>query len=61
MLDKKLEPILKTQAQHTGQLVELASDVKRLLDNKTVTSHRLERLEHWAEKAGQRIGVKIDW
>jgi hypothetical protein len=67
LLHEELKPILETQAEHTkilarhtDTLVTIASDVKDLLDQKTVTDHRLERIEHWAQAVGQKVGVKLE-
>ena len=59
-LDAKLAPIQKTLNQHTTMLDGLAKDVKTLLDEKTITVHRFERLEHWAQQVGQKLGIKLD-
>lgn len=58
-LDEKLAPIIKIQEQHTAQLGAIAKDVKNLLDDKTVANRRLERLENWGEKVGQKTGVEL--
>ena len=59
-VNNRLDAIEQTQAQHTAALVEIASDVKTLLDHKTVTDHRLERIEHWAQEVGPKVGVRIE-
>ncbi len=45
---------------HTTALTNIATDVKTLLEHKTTTDHRLERIEHWAQQAGEKIGVKLE-
>lgn len=66
-LDGKLEPIniqlnaiQETVAHHTNMLDGLAKDVKTLLDEKTITEHRFERLEDWGQKAGKKIEIKLE-
>jgi len=61
MFDKKLEPIKKTLAEHSVSLAELMADRKSKADSKTVDEHRVKRLEEWAQKAGEKIGLRIDW
>ena len=53
-------PIITTQQQHTTALANIATDVNKLLDQKTVTEHRLERIEHWAQQVGQKVGLKLE-
>lgn len=67
LLDAKLEPINtrlgaieETLGGHTTALANIATDVKNLLDHKTVTEHRLERIEHWAQQVGQKVGLKLE-
>jgi len=52
--------IKETLGLHTTALAGLATDVKTLLDEKTIAAARLERLEKWAQQAGEKIGVKLD-
>ena len=66
-LDSKLEPInvqlsaiQETVSQHTTMLDGLAKDVKTLLDEKTITEHRFERLEGWGQKVGKKLEVKLE-
>jgi DNA-binding transcriptional MerR regulator len=66
-LDAKLEPITiklaaieETLSQHTTMLDGLAKDVKTLLDDKVITMHRFERLEHWAQQVGEKLGIKLE-
>jgi hypothetical protein len=58
--DVKLAPIQKTLGQHTTMLDGLAKDVKKVLDEKTVTEHRLERLEDWGQKVGKKLEIKLE-
>lgn len=46
--------------RHTTALDGLAKDVKTLLDEKAITMHRFERLEHWAQQVGQHLGIKLE-
>ena len=59
-LDAKLAPIRETLNQHTTALDSLAKDVKTLLGEKTVSAERFERLEHWAQRVGERLGIKLE-
>jgi cob(I)alamin adenosyltransferase len=58
--DAKLAPIQKTLDDHTAALASLATDVKTLLQEKTVSAERFERLEHWAQQVGERLGTKLE-
>ncbi len=58
--DAKLAPIQATLNRHTTMLDGLAKDVKTLLDEKTITVHRFERLEQWAQQVGQKLGIKLE-
>ena len=65
--NEELQSINKALAQHTQllnrhttMLDSLGTDVKTLLDEKTLTVHRFERLEHWAQQVGQKLGIKLD-
>lgn len=67
LLKEELDPIKNTLtehtqilSQHTTALVGIAADVKSLLDHKTMTDHRLERIEHWGQEVGQKVGVKLE-
>jgi hypothetical protein len=74
LLDTKLEPINTKLAaveetlshhtsvlhSHTSILDALSKDVKTLLDDKTVTAHRVERIEQWAQPVGEKLGVKLE-
>jgi hypothetical protein len=67
LLKTEFKPINETLAQHTqllnkhtAMLDGLAMDVKILLDEKIITAHRFERLEHWAQQVGQKLGIKLE-
>jgi hypothetical protein len=56
LLKTELKPVNETLAQHTELLNRhttmldgLVTDVKTLLDEKMITVHRFDRLEHWAQ------------
>ncbi len=59
-LDAKLAPIHNTLNQHTTALAALTTDVKTLLNEKTVSAERFDRLEHWAERAGKTLNINLD-
>jgi hypothetical protein len=59
-IDTRLDTIEKTLNRHTTILDGLSKDVKTLLDEKAITMHRFERLEHWAQQVGQQLGIKLE-
>ena len=59
-MDEKLEPIKTTQAQHTAALEKLLTEKEIKTNNETVSAYRFDRLEHWAEEVGEKIGVKLE-
>ena len=59
-MDTRLTAVEKTLNQHTTMLDSLTKDVKILLDEKTVSAHRVERLEQWAQQVGPKVGVKLE-
>ena len=59
-MDEKLEPIRATQRQHTAALDELLTEKKNKTNNETVSAHRFDRLEHWAQEVGPKVGVKLE-
>jgi hypothetical protein len=59
-INTRLDTIEKTLNHHTTILDGLAKDVKTLLDGKAITDHRFERLEHWAQQVGQKLGIKLE-
>lgn len=67
LLDTKLEPINiklaaieETVSSHTAALANLACDVKKVLDEKTISANRFDRLEHWGQKVGEKVGIKLE-
>jgi DNA repair ATPase RecN len=56
----RLASIEETVRSHSTQLDGIAKDVKTLLEEKTISSARLERLEHWAQQVGEKVGVRLD-
>jgi len=59
-VNTKLSAIEETLSQHTTMLDGHAKDVKTLLDEKSVTAHRFERLEKRAQQVGQKLGIKLE-
>ena len=55
-----LAAIEETVNNHTTVLDGLAKDVKKLLDDKTVSAARFDRLEHWAQLVGQKLDIKLE-
>ena len=56
----RLTTVETTLASHTTTLDGLAKDVKKLLDEKTVSVARFDRLEHWAQLVGEKVGLKLE-
>ncbi len=59
-IDGDIVQIKQTLDRHGNQLDGLAKDVKTLLDGQTVSNYRHDRTENWAQKAGEKIGVKLE-
>jgi hypothetical protein len=59
-LDAKLAPLEHTLDSHTTSLDAIAKDVKVLLQAKIVSEYRLERIEHWAQQVGSKLGIKLE-
>ena len=59
-LDTKLAPIQATLNKHSTMLDSLAKDVKILLNDKTITAHRLGRLEQWGQKVGEKTEITLE-
>lgn len=59
--DGKLKPIKETLDQHTTALDGLVKDVKTLVDEKTVNTGRLDRLEKWGQKVGPKVGIQLEF
>jgi hypothetical protein len=67
LLKQELDPIKtdiaairSTVDRHTSMLDGLAADVKTIRDEKTISARRFDRLEHWAQKVGEKIGIKLE-
>jgi L-ascorbate metabolism protein UlaG (beta-lactamase superfamily) len=45
--------------QHTDAFDSLSHASKALLEQKEVTEHRLERLEHWGEDVGEKVCIEL--
>ena len=66
-VNTKLEAIEETLAQHTKTLDThtkaldtLLKSRKNKLDENAVAAERFTRLELWAKRVGQKIGVKLE-
>ena len=73
LLKVELEPIRETLdehtrilsehteilSQHTAALDELLTDKKNRVNNEVIAAHRFDRLEHWGQEVGQKVGVKL--
>ena len=57
----KLEAVAETASNHTVQLDGIAKDVKTLIEANTVNNYRLDRLEKWGVKTGEKTGVKLQF
>ena len=55
-----LKAIQQTLNSHTTMLDSLATDVKKVLDEKTISAARFDRLEKWAQQVGEKVGVKLE-
>lgn len=56
----RLDSVEKTLARHTTLLDGIARDVKILKDEKTIAAYRLDHLEHWAQRGGQKLGIELE-
>jgi hypothetical protein len=56
----RLTNLENTVNSHTATLDGLAKDVKRVLDEKTVSAARFDRLEKWAQLVGQKLDIKLE-
>ena len=68
LLKQELNPIKtdiaairSTVDRHTTVLDGLAADVKTIRDEKTISAQRFDRLEHWAQKVGDKLGLKLEF
>jgi hypothetical protein len=59
-INARLESIEATQAKHTTNLANLATDVKKVLDEKTVSAKRFDRLEQWAQLVCEKLGIRLE-
>ena len=59
-IEEKLAEHTKTLSQHTAALEQLLTEKKKKTDNETVSAHRFDRLEHFAEQVSQRLGIKLE-
>ena len=48
-----------TLASHTTSLDQLLTAKKNKADEKTVSADRFDRLEHWAQLVGQKLGIEL--
>ena len=67
LLEVELKPIKATLAEHTkilnthsAALDTLLSKKKIKEDEKIVSADRFDRLEHWAQLVGKRLGIKLE-
>ena len=58
--DKKLEPIKKILDQHTTALDTLLTERKNKGEAKIVLGERIDRLEKWGVKAGEKLEIKLE-
>ena len=49
-----------TLAAHTTSLDNLLTAKKNKADEKTVSENRFDRLEHWAQLVGRKLGIKLE-
>ena len=60
-IDRKLNTIEKTLESHTLALDQLVLDKKTREEEKIVSIHRFERLEKWARRVGEQLGIKLEF
>lgn len=58
--ESALEPIKKTQREHSAALEELLLDKKKREENKQVHDYRVENLEGWAGKVAKKLDIKFE-
>ena len=60
----KVESMLGTietiQNQHTAALTQLLTEKKNKEEEKLVSAERFDRLEHWAQQVGLKLGIKLE-
>jgi tRNA threonylcarbamoyladenosine modification (KEOPS) complex Pcc1 subunit len=59
-IKERLGNVEQTLAQHTTVLDSIAKDLKTLKDEKTIAASRLDRLEHWAQQVGRKLGIELE-
>jgi hypothetical protein len=68
VIREELKPVKETLAEHTRVLEShttaldgLAKDVKTLLGDRAVTTHRIESVEKVVKELAIKAGLKLDW
>jgi len=56
----RLTEVEKTLSAHTAALDQLLHKKKIKDDERTVSVERFDRLEHWAQQVGQKLGIKLE-
>jgi hypothetical protein len=59
--EEKLKPMYKTLEAHTTMLEQIITEKKNKDDNTTVAVYRFDRLETWAKKVGEKIGISPEF
>ena len=59
-INTKLSAIEETVSKHTEKLDGIAKGVKTLMDDKTVSNKRLDNLEEWGGKVGNKMNIKLE-
>lgn len=60
-ISSRLDNVENTLNQHTDLLDSIAKDVKILLDDRIITTHRIERMEKVVKELALKAGLKLDW
>lgn len=60
-LDQKLKPIHETLNQHSVLLDTIARSVKNLEEEMVVSNSRVDRLENWGVKVGNKVNIKLEF
>ena len=60
-LEQKLQPIRQTLGEHSVMLDLIARSVKNLEEGLSVTNSRVDRLENWAGKVGNKVKIKLEF
>ena len=61
VFDKKLEPIKTTLESHTTSLEQLVMKKNLKDQEKTVAVYRFDRLEKWAKRVGEKLGISPEF